>query len=86
MVLNRWLTTGLALLTLAAPFALHAQTMDALKADANTPGDILTYGMGYSNQRYSALADQHPDRRQPDASLELQPEQPAGPGVAAHRV
>ena len=55
MVIKRWLTAGAALLTLAAPFALHAQTMDALKADGNTPGDILTYGMGYSNQRYSAL-------------------------------
>ena len=55
MALNRWLTTGAALLTLAAPLALHAQSMDALKADATTPGDILTYGMGYNNQRYSAL-------------------------------
>ena len=55
MVLNRWLTTGVALLTLAAPLALQAQTLDALKADGKTPGDILTYGMGYSNQRYSAL-------------------------------
>ena len=55
MGLNRWLTTGAALLTLAAPPALQAQTLDALKADGKTPGDVLTYGMGYSNQRYSAL-------------------------------
>ena len=39
---------------LAAPQAL-AQSAEALKADATTPGDVLTYGMGYNNQRYSAL-------------------------------
>lgn len=32
-----------------------AQTLDDLKADHKTPGDVLTYGMGYNNQRYSAL-------------------------------
>jgi alcohol dehydrogenase (cytochrome c) len=33
----------------------HAQSLNDLKADHQTPGDILTYGMGYNNQRYSAL-------------------------------
>ncbi len=32
-----------------------AQTLDDLAKDQATPGDILTYGMGYANQRYSAL-------------------------------
>ena len=41
-------------MSLAAP-TLQAQTIEALKAVANTPGDILTYGMGYNNPRYSAL-------------------------------
>ena len=54
MTFTRWLTAGAALLSLAAPMT-QAQTMEALKADATTPGDILTYGMGYNNQRYSPL-------------------------------
>jgi len=33
----------------------HSQTLEDLKADHATPGDILTYGMGYNNQRYSPL-------------------------------
>jgi alcohol dehydrogenase (cytochrome c) len=32
-----------------------AQTADDLKNDANTPGDVLVYGMGYAGQRYSPL-------------------------------
>jgi len=54
MQMTRWLAAGAALVTLAAPPAM-AQSAAALKADATTPGDILTYGMGYSNQRYSPL-------------------------------
>ena len=34
---------------------LDAQGLDALKNDSGTPGDVLTYGMGYHNQRYSPL-------------------------------
>ena len=34
---------------------LQAQTQDDLKNDALTPGDVLTYGMGYGQQRYSKL-------------------------------
>ncbi len=32
-----------------------AQTLDDLAKDQATPGDVLTYGMGYANQRYSPL-------------------------------
>ena len=35
--------------------AATAQTTDDLKADHKTTGDVLTYGMGYNNQRYSPL-------------------------------
>ena len=51
---TRWLTSAAALLALGTPLT-QAQSLDALKADAGTPGDVLTYGMGYNNQRYSAL-------------------------------
>jgi len=54
MQMTRWLAAGAALVTLAAPPAM-AQSDAALKADATTPGDVLTHGMGYNNQRYSAL-------------------------------
>jgi len=37
----------------------HSQTLEDLKADHATPGDILTYGMGYNNQRYSPLKQIH---------------------------
>ncbi len=33
----------------------YAQNAAALAADAKTPGDVLTYGMGYNHQRYSTL-------------------------------
>ena len=45
---------------LAAPQA-QAQSAEALKADAGSTGDVLTYGMGYSNQRYSALKQINPE-------------------------
>ncbi len=35
--------------------SVSAQSLDDLKKDHATPGDVLTYGMGYSNQRYSPL-------------------------------
>jgi len=44
-----------ALLCAAFPAGALAQTADELKNDHNTPGDVLTYGMGYSQQRYSPL-------------------------------
>ncbi len=44
-----------ALLSAAAPALGLAQTVEDLKNDERTPGDVLTYGMGYSQQRYSPL-------------------------------
>ena len=44
-----------ALLGVALPVAALAQTADDLKNDEKTPGDVLTYGMGYSQHRYSPL-------------------------------
>ncbi len=35
--------------------AAFAQTADQLAADASTPGDVLVYGMGYDQKRFSAL-------------------------------
>lgn len=56
MLTKQCLAAAAALACLAAPMAAHAQSDAALKADAKTPGDVLTYGMGYNNQRYSPLA------------------------------
>ncbi len=46
------LAAGLGLL---AAFGLQAQTLEDLKNDASTPGDVLTYGMGYDLKRFSPL-------------------------------
>jgi alcohol dehydrogenase (cytochrome c) len=35
--------------------SLLAQTLDELKNDHRSGGDVLTYGMGYNNQRFSPL-------------------------------
>lgn len=43
------------LLSAMASMSVLAQTADDLKNDAVTPGDVLTYGMGYAQQRYSPL-------------------------------
>src|SRR5471030_1638314 len=50
----RQMTLVLAL-ALGSWSAVRAQTLDDLRKDHATPGDVLTYGMGYSNQRYSPL-------------------------------
>jgi alcohol dehydrogenase (cytochrome c) len=44
-----------ALMVATIPAAGIAQTAEDLKNDAATPGDVLTYGMGYNAQRYSPL-------------------------------
>jgi len=49
-----------ALLSASVPTLGLAQTADDLRNDERTPGDVLTYGMGYSQQRYSPLT--HIDR------------------------
>src|SRR5215813_6420659 len=41
-------STLIAALVSAAPMMALAQTADELKNDEKTPGDVLTYGMGYS--------------------------------------
>src|SRR5712692_4546842 len=44
-----------ALVSAALPVMALAQTADDLKNDEKTPGDVLIYGMGYSQQRFSPL-------------------------------
>ncbi len=44
-----------ALIGAAFPLAALAQSADDLKNDHKTPGDVLTYGMGYEQNRYSPL-------------------------------
>jgi len=53
MTLKHPLACGLALLALLG--GAQAQSLDDLKRDNATPGNVLTYGMGYNNQRYSPL-------------------------------
>ena len=43
------------LLILSSSTSLFAQSLQDLSADNKTNSDVLTYGMGYNNQRYSAL-------------------------------
>ena len=49
------LLLSVALPVIALPGLANAQTADELKNDAATPGDVLTYGMGYAQHRYSPL-------------------------------
>src|SRR6516162_8443083 len=46
-----------ALLIAACPLAALAQTADEIRNAANTPENVLTYGMGYSQQRFSPLRE-----------------------------
>ena len=39
----------------ALPAVALAQSADDLKNDEKTPGDVLIYGMGYTQQRFSPL-------------------------------
>jgi glucose dehydrogenase len=50
------LTIMAMLLSATVPLLVLAQTADELQHDDKTPGDVLTYGMGYSQQRFSPLA------------------------------
>src|SRR3989454_2054149 len=43
------------LLTVAIPMLALAQSAEDLKNDHKAPGNVLTYGMGYSQQRFSPL-------------------------------
>jgi alcohol dehydrogenase (cytochrome c) len=50
------ITRGLAATALAfVACAGSAQTLADLRNDAATPGDVTTYGMGWSQQRHSPL-------------------------------
>jgi len=44
-----------ALMSAAVPVLALAQSADDLKNDHKTPGDVLTYGMGYAQNRFSPL-------------------------------
>jgi glucose dehydrogenase len=44
-----------ALVNAALPMMGLAQTADELKNDEKSAGDVLTYGMGYSQHRFSPL-------------------------------
>jgi alcohol dehydrogenase (cytochrome c) len=44
-----------ALVSAALPMTTLAQTADELTNDEKTPADVLTYGMGYSQHRFSPL-------------------------------
>src|SRR5439155_23534990 len=49
-------STLLAVLLMAVvPVLALAQSAEDLKNDHKTPGDVLTYGMGYAQQRFSPL-------------------------------
>src|SRR5262249_30758605 len=45
----------LALLVVACPVMSPAQTADEIKNAEKTPQNVLTYGMSYSQQRFSSL-------------------------------
>lgn len=47
--------TATIVLGLANAGAVYAQTADELKNDTSDPSTLLTYGMGYGQQRHSAL-------------------------------
>ena len=43
------------LVSVLVPAVMFAQSAEDLKKDATTPDNVLTYGMGYSQQRFSPL-------------------------------
>ena len=54
--MDKLLMRGAAGLALSCALTVaHAQTVDDLRKDAATPGDVTTYGMGWSLQRHSTL-------------------------------
>src|SRR5258706_1347493 len=50
----KFIASAIAVLYLSAA-AVTAQTLDDLKSDGKNSDNILTYGMGYHQQRYSPL-------------------------------
>jgi len=55
-----WRTALLAAATLAACGPLWAQSLNDLRQDAATPGDVTTYGMGWGQQRHTPLKQINP--------------------------
>ncbi len=54
--MDKTLVRGLAGMALSCALTVtHAQTITDLRNDAATPGDVTTYGMGWSLQRHSPL-------------------------------
>ena len=53
--------TAATALTMAGATLAGAQSLEDLKNDAATPGDVLVYGHGYGQQRHSPLAEITPD-------------------------
>ncbi len=54
--MGKTIARGLAAAVLSSAAAIaSAQTLDDLRRDAATPGDVTTYGMGWSQQRHSPL-------------------------------
>ena len=51
LALSTMLATGVGI----TATTVRAQSLEDLKKDTETPGDILVYGMGYGQQRYSPL-------------------------------
>src|SRR6516164_3543566 len=73
-----------ALVSAALPMMALAQTADELKNDEKTPGDVLTYGMGYSQNGFSpARAHQSRQRQTAGAGLVLQHGRQSRPGSAS---
>ena len=48
-------TIFVLLVSVFVPSILFAQGVEDLKKDATTSDNVLTYGMGYSQQRFSSL-------------------------------
>ncbi|MBT9597127.1 MAG: PQQ-dependent dehydrogenase, methanol/ethanol family [Vitreoscilla sp.] len=54
--MNAWIARGMAAVVLSSAAGLAAaQALADLRNDAATPGDVTTYGMGWSQQRHSPM-------------------------------
>ena len=58
---HRSIARALTVALLTAAAGSGAQTLSDLRNDAATPGDVTTYGMGWSQQRHSTLRQITPD-------------------------
>ena len=53
--IHTWRLALAGALVLATAAPAQAQSLADLRNDQNAPTSVLTYGMGYANQRYSPL-------------------------------